>query len=363
MARAARGKGEGSVYGRRDGRWVAQVEAGRLPSGRRRYSRVTCRTKKEALAALRDLQRQADMGVRPDQTQTVRQYLGWWADNVIPGTVKDSTARDYRYVIRSYITPHIGPVRLAKLSPQDVMTMLRELDKAGLSPRTRQYARAVLRRALRWAEQNGLVIRNVAALVDGPKKSGTKLDDALTATQAEAVIAAAATHRLAALPVLALRLGLRQGEALALRWSDVDLETDCVTVGGTLKRVGWSHGCADPAACAATHHRKGCKAGCAKHKRCPRPCATDCTGHADKCPQRHGGGLSIDTAKTEASADRTIPLVAGTAEALRIHRRRQTEERLASRLWVDSGHVFTDSIGGPLDARNVLRDWHGWTEA
>jgi len=86
-----------------------------------------------------------------------------------------------------------------------------------VSPRTRQYARAVLRRALRWAEQNGLVVRNVAALVDGPKSSGTKLDDDLTAQRARHVIDAAIGHRLVALALVVLRLGLRKGEALALR--------------------------------------------------------------------------------------------------------------------------------------------------
>jgi integrase len=362
MARAARGKGEGSVYERGDGKWIAQVEAGRLPSGRRRYSRVTCRTKKEALAALRDLQRQADVGVRPDRTQTVGQYLDWWAANVLPGSVKESTVENYCTVIAAYIQPHVGAVRLAKLSPQDVATMLRELEQTGLSPRTRQYARAVLRRALRWAEQSGLVLRNAAALADGPKKSTTKLDDALTAPQAEAVIEAAAGHRLAALPLVALRLGLRKGELLALRWSDVDLDAGHLSVGGTLKRVGWRHGCDDPAVCAQPLHRKGCKAKCDKHRRCPRPCPPGCTRHADKCPQRQGGGLSLDTTKTDAGA-RTIPLVAGTMEALRDHRRRQAEERLAAPVWLESGHVFADALGGPLDGRNTLRVWHGWTEA
>lgn len=362
MARTARGKGEGSVYQRGDGRWVAQVEAGRLPSGKRRFARGVRPTKREALTALRDLQREAEMGVRPDRNQTVGQYLTWWATTVLPGTVKQSTQDDYQYVIRRYIVPFVGAIRLAKLSPQDVLTMLRALEDDGKSARTRQYARAVLRRALRWAEQNGLVIRNVAALVDGPKKGGTKLDDALDAAGAEAVIAAAAPHRLGALAVLALRLGLRKGELLALRWSDVDLDAGRLTVSATLKRMGWRHGCDDPAACAGPHHRQGCPARCETHKRCPRACVAGCTGHAEHCPQRQGGGLSLDTAKSAASA-RTIPLVAGTVEALREHRKRQAAEQLAARMWEDSGYVFTSEIGSPLDGRNVSRVWHGWCEA
>jgi integrase len=60
---------------------------------------------------------------------------------------------------------------------------------------------------------------------------------------------------------------------------------------------------------------------------------------------------------------RELPLVAGTAEALREHRRRQAAERLAlGRLWVDTGHVFTTSTGTPLDPRNVNRWWSALCE-
>jgi integrase len=111
---------------------------------------------------------------------------------------------------------------------------MRALEEAGYSSRTRQYAKAVLRRALRWAEQTGLVARNAAALVDGPKKSGTKLDDTLTAAEARAILDAAAADRLGALAVLVLSLGLRKGEALALRWPDIDLDAGELIVRGTL---------------------------------------------------------------------------------------------------------------------------------
>lgn len=135
-------------------------------TGRRRRPRAVRRTKREALAALDELRRQADQGVTPERTQTVGEFLEWWLATVLPGTVRASTAEDYGYMARRYVIPHVERVKLAKLTPQHVKSMLRALEDDGLSPRTRQYARAVLRRALRWAEQNGLVARNVAALVD-----------------------------------------------------------------------------------------------------------------------------------------------------------------------------------------------------
>jgi integrase len=296
------------VYQRADGRWVAQVEAGLDRDGRRRRPRAVRRTKREALAALDELRRQADQGVTPERTQSVGEFLEWWLATVVPDTVKPSTVDGYERIVTLYITPHVGWVKLAKLTPQHVKSMLRAMEEDGLSPRTRQFARAVLRRALRWAEQNGLVLRNVAALVDGPRKTGTKLDDTLDAAGAAAVIDAAAGDRLEALAVLVLRLGLRKGEALALRWEDIDLDAGTLSVRGTLKR-------------------------------------------------QKGGGLYVDTTKTDAGT-RELPLVAGTAEALREHRRRQAAERLAlGPLWTDTGHVFTTATGTPLDPRNVNRWW------
>jgi integrase len=156
--------------------------------------------------------------------------------HVVEGSVKPETHANYATAVRCHIVPSIGARKLAKLSPVDVKGMLRDLDRKGLAPRTQRYARAVLRRALRHAEQYGLVVRNVAALVDGPKGSSTKTDDALDAAQAAAVLAKAAGTRYEALAVLVLRLGLRKGEALGLKWADIDLDARTLEVRGALRR-------------------------------------------------------------------------------------------------------------------------------
>jgi integrase len=295
----ARGRGEGSVYRRSsDGRWVAQIEAGRAPSGRRRYARAVRRTRKDAQAALKELQRAADAGLTPGQSSTVETFLGWWLDHAL-GDVSDATKARYRRTVNDWITPHIGAIRLNKLSPAHVQMMMVRLEEAGLSPKSRSLARDVLARALRWAEQTNVVGRNVARIVQGPR-STHKISDALTATEAAAVLARARGDRLEALAVVALRLGLRQGEALGLRWEDVDLVA---------------------------------------------------------------GELTVARSKTRAG-ERTIPMVAGTAAALREHRRRQAAEQLAAGpLWQDTGHVFTTQQGKPIHPRIALGWWHQLTLA
>lgn len=131
--------------------------------------------------------------------------------------VSPDTLVDYRSQLEHYVIPHIGHIRLAKLTPADVQKMLRSLEKAGYSPRTRQYARAILRPALSWAEgTGGIVMRNAAGLVDGPKKRESKLDDSLNAEEAKAVLEAARGVRLEALAVMVLKFGLRKGEVLAM---------------------------------------------------------------------------------------------------------------------------------------------------
>lgn len=300
MARAARGKGEGSVYQTKDGRWVAQVEAGRATTGRRRYARATRRTKAEALKALTDLQRQVAAGVAADRTLTVAAYLDRWCDDVLPYSgVTDSTVQKYRWVCGTWIKPRIGTVRLDRLTPAHVQTMLRDLERsAGLAPRSRLQARTVLRRALAHAQRTDLVTRNAAALAEPPKANGLPRD-ALTAEEAAAVLAAAAGHRLEALAVLALRLGMRRGELVALDWPDIDLEA---------------------------------------------------------------GELTVRDAKTSAGR-RTLPLVAGTLDALRRHRARQRTERIAlGPRWRAGEAVFANEPGERLTGRQALAVWHQWTE-
>lgn len=311
--RVRRGRGEGGIRKRTDGRWEASIDLGWV-DGKRRRKFIYGRTRAEVATKLRQAQQGVDHGQVPaDGRLTTGAFLESWLRDVLPGSVKASTVTNYRDVCTHYVIPHVGRVPLAKLGPEHVQAMLRTLEDQGLSARTRRLARAVLRRALGQAERWGKVTRNAAAQVDCPRGADTGTDDALDAAGAKAVLAAARGERLEALFVLALSLGLRRGELLGLRWEDVDVDAGELAVAHTLS-------------------------------------------------YRPGSGLVLEEPKTEAGR-RTIPLVGDTATALREHRRRQAAERLAAGPdWVDAGYVFTTEVGGPLDPRNVLRAWHRLTE-
>lgn len=285
------------------------LDLGRGSNGKRRRRKLTAKTKTEVKAKLQRAKDEQAQGITAGAaTQTVATYLDRWVDDVPASDITEGTRSGYRDTIRRYITPEVGSVKLRELTPEHVRQMLRALEAKGLSANTRKQARAVLRRALRFAEQDGLVVRNAAAVADGPKLPPHKTDDALTEDQVRQVLAKGTGDRLYALAVVTLTLGLRSGEARALRWSDVDFDAGELTVSATLSQVA-------------------------------------------------GGGLERKVPKTDSSA-RTIPMPDVVATALRRHRKAQAAEALAAKLWLnDEGYVFTTTIGTPIDRYAALKWW------
>jgi hypothetical protein len=161
-----RSAGEGNIRERPNGRWEARYVAA---DGRSRS--IYARTKREATDRLRDALRDADHGVRPvSQQLTTGAYLDEWLESL---TVRPRTAESYRHIVRRYLEPTIGRLPLAKLQPEHVTRLLRDLgrqDDPVLSPTTIRYVYVVLRIALGRALKLGRVHRNVAMLIDAPAK-------------------------------------------------------------------------------------------------------------------------------------------------------------------------------------------------
>lgn len=305
-----RGQGEGSVYQRTsDGRWVGTVHLG-WEDGKRKRRTVYGRTQGDVVAELQRIRANIAAGLPvPAARLTVGQYLHEWSEQVLPGTVSQPTEDTYRLNIRLYIAPAIGRVRLGKLTPAHVTDMLRTMEARGFAPETQRLARSVLRRALRRAQQEGIIGVNVAAIADGvrvPRAEGRTL----TAEQARTLLARARDNRLEAAYVLSLALGLRRGEVLGLAWSDLALDAEAPTL--SVRR----------------QLRRG----------------------------RKDQGLVLAEVKT-AGSRRTLHLPRPVVDVLRAHRRRQAGERLArGEAWRDDeGLVFTTPLGTPVEPRNYGR--------
>ena len=299
-----RGHGEGNIYQRADGRWAARLSVG-YSGGKRARRWVYGKTRAEVGAKLRSVILAHEQGllVSPGRL-TVQQFLTRWLAESVEPKVRPRTFASYAQLCRLHIYPALGPVSLRKLGPQQIQTLLNALQRSGLSPRTVQYVRAVLRSGLAQALKWGVVSQNAAALVSGPRvprKSVQTLDP----DQARKLLEAMAGHRFGALVSVALGLGLRQGEALGLKWDAVDLDAALLHVRVALQRIG--------------------------------------------------RGWTLVEPKSERSR-RSIALPAFAVLALRSHRVRQLEQRMLSgSAWTDQGFVFTNRDGGPLESRNVTK--------
>src|SRR5674476_1535372 len=163
------------------------------------------------------------------QDETLGAFLEAWLTEVVRLSVRPRRYASYRYVVRLHLAPGLGHHRVAALSPADVQAFLNAKSASGLSPRTVAYLRGVLRGALGHAERTDLVNRNVARLARPPRIPRRPVSP-LSAEQARTFLAAIRGDRLEALYLVALGVGLRQGEILGLRWPDVDLDAGTLRV-------------------------------------------------------------------------------------------------------------------------------------
>lgn len=231
-----RGAGEGSVYQRAsDGRWLAVLDLG-WRDGKRRRTTVSAKTKTEVMQKLRKAQREADLGVHTDAT-TVEQWMTYWLDEIVAPKARDSTMASHRGKTAKWIVPHLGKHRLDQLRPEHVIALLREMEQQGKADATRRQVHAILRRALNVAVMHGRIAWNPAERVDAPK-AGKVTHGALDLDEARRVLAVIDAGwprgtRYAA----ALLAGLRQGEALGLRWEHVDFDTGMIHVVQAAQRV------------------------------------------------------------------------------------------------------------------------------
>jgi hypothetical protein len=235
MSKRRRGNGEGSIYLREDGRWCAVVDLG-VVNGKRKRKFIYGSTRKEVAEQLKQLLHQQQQGLNVDPERiTVGDFLDRWLDQVIKPHRRARTYRSYADTIRLHLKPRLGTQLLAKLTAAQVQTMINDLT-ATSGARTTQYARAVLQRALNRAVKWDLLTRNVVLATD-PPKSIPKAITPLSLEEAQRLLRAVAGHRLDALYRIARSLGLRRGEVLGLRWADIDLVKQTVTVSGAIQRV------------------------------------------------------------------------------------------------------------------------------
>jgi integrase len=300
MASKRRGRGEGAIFQRGDGQWAACLSLGYDEKGRRKRRVVYGKTKQEVQEKLRQLQVGAASGALPEASQlTVGQYLLQWLAAKKP-TVATHTYLPYCRDCDKYLVPHLGRIKLAKLTALHVQKMYADLTTAGVSPSMQRKAGTTLRVALQHAVHPlRLIAHNPAADVAKPKHKPAEMQ-VLDPDQVARFLAAAREDRLYAFYAVALDSAAREGELFALTWADVDFAAGAVSITKTLEETK--------------------------------------------------GQLLVKDVKTRKSR-RRVPLSGFTMEALAGHRKAM----LAEGHYRPEAPVFCDTAGGYLRKSNLLR--------
>lgn len=240
-----RAPGDGKPYQRKDGMWVGAVSITGT-DGKRRRKTVSSKSYNTCVTELRKLRKKVAAGQVPVTGNiTVAKWLEHWLETIQRPHVRPTTYRYYEAAVRLYLLPNLGGKRLDRLTPEHVREMHRQVQKG--STRNAQKAQQVLQRALKDAEGEGLIERNVAAAVRMPGHAATD-KGSLSLEVAGHILNTAESSRdpLASRWAVAFWTGARQGELLGLTWSHVDLTAGKLHLEWQLQLLGKEHGCGDP---------------------------------------------------------------------------------------------------------------------
>ena len=288
--------GEGSVYQRQDGRWEAALYV-TTPSAARRRLRIYGASRQEAHDKLLAAKVREQQGIpTPDRTWKLGDYLDYWLREVVKPNRRPTTYARYELAVRRYLKPGLGGQTLTGLSVPQVQTFLNQRLATGSSVRNVQIMREVLRAALSRAIREEILVRNVAALVELPKWERGDIQPWST-EEAKHFLQAARPDPLYAAFLLLTLYGLRRGEVLGLRWSDVDFEHSVLRIRQQVQRID--------------------------------------------------GALQAGPVKTRAGR-RDLPLVPLVHGALVVRPRSEGP----------AGYVFATKSGQPIEPRNFVRSFH-----
>jgi integrase len=316
------GWGQGTVVACGPDKWLVQLSHRRDPAtGKRvRESRTVNGSRRDAERVLRDMLRERETHGPTPVTGGRITLDAWIKQHITTADLARQTRAGQLELWNRHSSPALRGTALRDLSTAALNTYVAELrervsEHTGrkLAPRTVQIFFNIIRAALNAAVRNRLLPANPAAGVS--VRGGTaasKVGQALTPEEMKRFLAHDPEDRLHSLWVTAAHTGLRPAEVLALRWDDIDFDAATLNVRRALVRVG----------------------------------------------------KEVFYGPCKAGSERTVPMSVGLVDALRVHRRRQLEERLRLGAgWVDERLVFTNQLGGALDRHNVANSFRARLKA
>lgn len=321
--------GRSSIYQGKDGKWHGRVTVGICDDGKPDRRHVERKTRAEVTAAVRELEKQRDSGSmrKAGRFWTVETWLTHWVDTIAPLAVNENTMVGYGVAVRKHLIPALGAHRLDKLRPEHIERFYGRMQADGRRAGTIHQIHRTFRTALNEAVRRGHLALNPVRLAKAPRLSEEEIEP-YTVAEVQHLLRAADDRRNSARWAVALALGLRQGEALGLKWADVDTERGVLMVRRSRRRPRYVHGCGG-----------------------------DCGRKAGYCKQRRRA--NPETAETKSRAGRrAVGLPAQLGDLLTTHRLKQDIERLlAGDQWADEGWVFATPDGHGTSPRTDYDNW------
>ncbi len=322
-----------TIYQGKDGYWHGRVTVGFKDDGTLDRRHTMSKDRAVVTRKVREMEKGRSAGAiaQAGQRWTVASWLRHWLDVIAAPNLRSSSAAAYRTAIEKHLIPGLGKQKLDRLQPEHLERLYRKMIDNGAKPATAHQVHRTMRTAMGEAVRRGHVARNVAQLAKPPRIQPEPVEP-LTLEEVQQLLAVAEKEPNGARWAIALALGLRQGEALGLRWSDIDFDRGLLYVSGSRPRPVYEHGC----------NRSG-KPVCGKTP--------------GRCPDRHQ--VNADRGPTKSIAGRrAVGLPNQLAQVLKGHREQQEADRLhAANLWQAGDWVFCGPTGKPI---NPNTDYHRW---
>ena len=319
MSAKGRSDGDGSIYQRSNGKWVAAISLGKDHTGKRRRRTRTATNRKQAAAKLRELQAEAREGpMLVEAHVTVADWCRLWCDTIASQTVSPATHADYRATLERYVIPPLGAIELRNLTPEHYASLQQSLLDAGLAPNTVRHVRRPFSVCLNYAVRTGRLRNNPISVIPQPKLAAGQEVRAkwLSAEDARRLLAVAEQDSATMFGVVVFGLcrGLRRGEILGLRWKDIDTDAELIRIRNRLREE--------------------------------RIRGTDGTYVTVLKP----GPPKTKTSVRDIAVDKTV-----NRALSRLHTEQARNRLKAGSDWNNSGYVFTNACGDPLWPSSVYR--------
>ena len=246
-----RSNGEGNIRKRKDGRWEGRYTVGRDPvTGKQIFKNVLGKTQAEVKEKLQKALAQAGkIDFAKTGKYTVTMWMNEWFENVAKIKVRPSSHQTYRGYIDHHIAPNIGNIPLEKLTTMDLQKLYRKLlnkgrvervaakqQPKGLSAKTVRNINQVISSAMDFAVAQKIILENPCKAVALPKVEHKEMQT-IPAEQLQVFLQEAKATGVYEMYYIELATGLRRGELLGLKWTDIDWQNGIIKVRRQVARV------------------------------------------------------------------------------------------------------------------------------